>query len=72
MLSTVGQNKKKRKKEEHPYIYFNTNYRREMKLIPINIDYFLLQFEALKYFLGSVYMVGSPPKFDFFNVNSQI
>ena len=33
-------------------IYFNTNYRTEMKLVPIITDYSLLQFDALKFFLG--------------------
>ena len=32
-------------------IYFNTNYRTEMKLVPIIMDYYLLQFDALKFFL---------------------
>ena len=39
------------KKETTP-IYFNTNYRTEMKLIPIIMIYYLLQFDALKFFLG--------------------
>ena len=30
----------------------NANYRREMKLVPTNMDYCLLQFYALKFFLG--------------------
>ena len=30
-------------------IYFNTNYRTEMKLVPIIMDW-LLQFDALKFF----------------------
>ena len=34
--------KKKKKKKRNTPINFNTNYRREMKLIPINVDYFLL------------------------------
>ena len=33
-------------------IYFNTNYSTEMKLVPITMDYGLLQFDALKFFLG--------------------
>ena len=32
-------------------IYFNTNYRTEMKLVPIIVDYRLLQFDALNFFL---------------------
>ena len=48
-LCTVGQ---KKKKKRNTLIYFNTNYRTEMKLIPIIMDYSLLQFDALKFFLG--------------------
>ena len=33
-------------------MYFSTNYRTEMKLVPIIMDYCLLQFDALKFFLG--------------------
>ena len=33
-------------------IYFNTNYCTEMKLVPFIMDYYLLQFDALKFFLG--------------------
>ena len=32
--------------------YFTTNYRTEMKLVPIIMDYCLLYFDALKIFLG--------------------
>ena len=39
----------KRKKNETPNS--NTNYRTEMKLAPINMDYCLLQFDALNRFL---------------------
>ena len=35
---------------------FNTNYRRDMKFVPINKDYCLLQFKALKIFLSSLSM----------------
>ena len=35
---TVGQ----KKKGEDIFINSNTNYRREMKLIPMNVDYCLL------------------------------
>ena len=41
----------KRKKERNSRIYFNTNYRTEMKLVPVIMDHCLLQFEALKFFL---------------------
>ena len=41
----------KEKKRNTP-IYFNTNYRTETKLVPIIMDYYLLQFYALKFFVG--------------------
>ena len=53
-------------------IYPYTNYRAEMKLVPIIIDYCLLQFDALKFFLGVRLHGGSLPNFNFFNVNPQI
>ena len=36
----------------------NTNYRREIKLIPFNMDYCLLQFNALIFFLGHLSIWG--------------
>ena len=45
------QSVKKKKKQSTP-INFNTNYRRQMKLIPINMDYCLLQFDALIFFFS--------------------
>ena len=59
-------------KKRNTPIYFNTNYRREMKLVPIIMDYCLLQFDALKFFLGVRLHGGSLPNFNFFNVNPQI
>ena len=50
----------------------NTNYHREMKHGPINMDYCLLQFDALKFFLGVLLHRGSLPNFNFLNVNFQI
>ena len=41
----------KKKKKKTP-IYFNTNYCTEMKLVPTIMDYCLLQFDSLKFFLG--------------------
>ena len=41
----------KKKKRTIP-VNSNTSYRREMKLIPINIHFCLLQFDALKFFPG--------------------
>ena len=38
--------------KKNTLIYFNTNYRTEMKLLPIIMDYSLLQFDALRFFLG--------------------
>ena len=43
-MCTVGQ-----KKKGTPPTNSNTNYRREMKLLPINMDYCLLQFGAIKF-----------------------
>ena len=40
----------KKKKELNIPIYSNTIYRTEMKLVPIIMDYCLLQFDALKFF----------------------
>ena len=40
-----------KKKKRNTPIYFNTNYRKEMILVPIIMDYCLLQFDALKFFL---------------------
>ena len=50
----------------------NTNYRRKMKLVPIDMDYCLLQFDALKFLLGIHLHGRSLPNFYFFNVNPQI
>ena len=62
----MGQKKKKKK-----LIYFSTNYRTEMKLVPIIMDYFLLQFDYLKFSLG-VRFHGGLYLTNFFNVNPQI
>ena len=43
-----------------------------MKLVPIHIDYCLLQFYALKFFLGVRLHGESQPNFTFFNENLQI
>ena len=59
------------KKKRNIPIYFNTNYRTEMKLVVIMV-YCLLQFDALKFFLGGLSTWGSLPNFNFFNVNPQI
>ena len=60
------------KRKRNTPIHFNTNYRREMKLIPILMDYYLFQFDALKTFLG-VHLHGeSLRSFNIFNENPQI
>ena len=53
LSSTVGQ-----KKKWNIPTYSKTNYRREMKLIPINMDYCLLYFDALIFFLGVLSSLG--------------
>ena len=56
---TVGQ-----KKRNTP-VNSNTNYLREMKLIPINMNYYLLQFDAIKFLLDfRLYGGGSLPNFN--------
>ena len=54
------------KKKRNIPIYFNINYRTEMKLVPIIMDYCLLQFDASKFFLGFCQHGGSQPNFYFF------
>ena len=63
---TVGE-----KKRNTP-IYFSTNHRTEMKLLPIIMDYSLLEFDVLKFFLGARLHGGSLPIINSFNVNPQI
>ena len=59
-------------KKKTPFFNFHTNYRREMKVIPINIDYCLLRFDALKCFLGvRLHGAGSQPNSSFLNINPQ-
>ena len=60
------------KKKRNTPIYFNTNYHTEMKLVPIIMDYCLLYFDAVKFFLSVRLNGGSQPNFNFFNVNPQI
>ena len=59
------------KKKKKP-IYFNLNYRTEMKLVPIIVDKCLLQFDALKFLLGVCLHGEFQLNFNFFNVNPQI
>ena len=65
----VQQVKKKKKKKRNTPVYVNTNYRTEIKLVPIIMDYCLLQFDALKFFLGVRLHGGFLPNFNFFNIN---
>ena len=60
------------KKKRNSPIYFNANYRREMKLVPIIIDYCIPLFDALKFFLLVRLHGGSQPNLNLFNVNPQI
>ena len=61
-------------KEKINPTYFNTNYRREMKLVPIIMNNCLLKFDALKFFLAVHLQIywGSLANFIFFSANSQI
>ena len=43
-----------------------------MKLVPVIMDYCLLQFDALKFFLGVRLHEAFLPNFNFFNVNPLI
>ena len=61
-----------KKKEKKTPIYFNTNYRTEMKLVKIIMNYCLLKFYALKFSLEVRLQGGSLPNFNFYNVNPQI
>ena len=78
--TTTGRNKLKKDMYQSDKIYkkkntpnnTNTNYRTEMKSVPLNMDYYLLQFDALKFFLGVRLHGGSLPNFNFFNVSLQI
>ena len=59
-------------KKQNTPINSNTNYPRELKLVPINTNYCLFQLDALKIFLR-VHLHGwSLLNFNFFNINSQI
>ena len=42
----------KEKQQKKTIINSNTSYRREMKFVPINMDYCLLQFDASNFFSG--------------------
>ena len=57
------------KEKRNTPIYFKANCSTEMKLVPIILDYCLLQFDALKYFLAVRLHDGPLPNFDFFKAN---
>ena len=44
-----------KEKKKHTSTNFNTNYRREMKLFPINIKYCLLSVDVLFFFGGRLH-----------------
>ena len=60
------------KKKRNTSFYVNTNYRTEMKPVPIKMDYCLLQFDASNFFLGIRLHGKSQPNFNFFNVNYKV
>ena len=66
-IATINIYSRSKKNIKNP-IYFSTNYRTEIKLVPIIMDYCLLQFDVLKFVLGvrlhGVYVTN----FNFFNV----
>ena len=66
MYSKVKNEKKRKKEKETPLFISIQSYRTEMKLVPIIMDHCLLQFDALKFFLGMRLHGGSPPNFNFF------
>ena len=61
-------------KEKKKTINSNTNCHKEIKLVPFIMDYCLLQFYALNFFLGVRIHRGRGEylPFNFFNVNPQI
>ena len=71
IMYSKSKKRKKKKERRNTPIYFNTTYRTEMKLVPNFMDYCLLQFDALKFFLRVRLHGGSQPNFNFFNVDPQ-
>ena len=59
-------------KKKPPLFILIKNYHTEMKLIPVIMDYCLLQFGASKFLLGVRLHGGCLSNLDFFNVNPQI
>ena len=50
----------------------DTHYRREIKLVAINMDYFLLHFDPLKFVLRIRQCGVSVPEFHFFNIKPYV
>ena len=60
------------KRKKNTLINSYANYHREMKLLSINMDYCLFQFNALRFVLGVRPHEVSVPNFNFFNVKPRI
>ena len=60
-INNVQSVKNKRKTP----INSNANYRKEMKLVPINMNYCQLQFDAIQFFLWVNLHGGCIPNFNF-------
>ena len=58
-------------KKKNTPVNSNINYRKEMIFLPIHMDYRLLHFDALKFFLGARLLGASLPSFFFSNVNPE-
>ena len=56
------------KKKRNTFINSKINCRGEIKLVPINMHYYALQIDALKFFFGVGLHKGSLPNFNFSNV----
>ena len=71
--------KKKRERERererkrgNNFINFHTNYRRRIKFMLINMDFCLLEFDALNFFLGDRLHGVFLPNFNFFSAKQPI
>ena len=61
----------RKKKKKRIYLFqYKLSYN-EVKLVPVIIDYRLLQFDTSKFFSGVHLHGGCLPNFNFFNVNPQ-
>ena len=52
VVQSVKKQQQQQQQQNHTPINFNTNCRREMNLVPINMDYCLHRFDTLKLSLG--------------------